>query len=265
MADKMTFAEYIRNPTKSRSRIVGEADTARAVYNDKYNKMLLLCAGNINYILWKEEPKRYVIYIQMPSETTKNLCYDVFVEFTATDDVDLRTGKLDWYKVRFYSNDPNFTFTYAYAFNKRGLLIPELLPKISKKALETPPHTTNPNELAGYVKSLYFAYLFMQNRGLFNKLMWLQALPMKQMKNWAMQNVMDSDRKYLYAQNFRKVAKQSGRPGSIKVSGQDPKGGLERAAKAIDTQVTYAAKIRRVAKSSASHNVSTVKTVKKIH
>ncbi len=263
MADKMTFAEYIRNPTGARSRMVGEADTARAVYNDKYNKMLLLCAGHINYILWKEEPKRYIIYIQMPSETTKNLYYDVFVEFMATDDVEFRIGKLDGYNVRFYSNDPNFTFTYAYAFNKRGLLIPELIPKISKKAIETPPRITNPNELAGYVKSIYFAYLFMQNRGLFNKLMWLQAIPMSQMKNWAMQHVMDSDRKYLYAQNFQKVAKQAGKPGSVKVSVQDPKGGLEKAAKAVDTNAKYTSKIQRVAKASASHSVPTVKTVKR--
>jgi hypothetical protein len=264
MADKMTFAEYIRNPTGARSRMVGEADTARAVYNDKYNKMLLLCAGHINYILWKDEPKRYIIYIQMPSETTKNLYYDVFVEFTATDDVKFRIGKLDGYNVRFFSNDPNFTFTYAYAFNKRGLLIPELVNKVSKKALGTPPHTTNPNELAGYVKSIYFAYLFMENRGLFNKLMWLQAIPMSQMKNWVQQYVMDSDRKYLYAQNFQKVAKQAGRPGGIRVSGQDPKTGLERAAKAVDTTKTYSRKIRQVAKASSSHNVSTVKTVKTI-
>ncbi len=103
----------------------------------------------------------------------------------------------------------------------------------------------------------------MQNRGLFNKLMWLQAIPMSQMKNWAMQHVMDSDRKYLYAQNFQKVAKQAGKPGSVKVSVQDPKGGLEKAAKAVDTNAKYTSKIQRVAKASASHSVPTVKTVKR--
>lgn len=264
MADKLTFAEYVRNPTGSRSRMVGEADTARAVYNEKYNRMMLLCAGQINYIMWKDEPKRYAIYIQMPSETTKGLYYDVFVEFTATDDVEFRIGKLDGYHVRFYSNDPNFTFTYAYAFNKRGLLIPELIPKIGKKALDTAPHTTNPNELAGYVKSFYFAYLFMVNRGLFNKLMWLQAAPIGRMQSWANQHVMDSERKLLYSQNFKKVAKQANRPGAIRVSRQDPVTGLAKAAKAVDNQTRYTSVVRSVAKANAerSHRTATVKTVK---
>lgn len=264
MADQMTFAEYIRNPTGSRSRMVGETETARAVYNDKYNKMMLLCAGHVNYVLWKDEPRRYAIYIQMPSESMKNLYYDVFVEFTATDDVEFRIGKLDGYHVRFFSNDPNFTFTYAYAFNKMGLLIPELVPKVSQKALTTAPHTTNPNELAGYVKSFYFAYLFMLNRGLFNKLMWLQAAPVSRMKDWAMQHVMDSDKKYLYAQNFKKVVASGVRPGGVRISRADPTTALDKAAKAVDNQTKYSAMVGKVAKANAdrNHRTATVKTVK---
>ena len=258
MADKMTFDEYISNPTGSRSRMVGEKETARAVYNDKYNKMMLLCAGQINYILWKDEPRRYVIYIQMPSESLKKLTYDVFIEFTATDDVEFRIGKLDAYKVRFFSNDPNFTFTYAYAFNKRGLIIPELVHKISPRALKEAPHTTNPNELAGYVKSIYFAYIFMKNKGLFNKLMWLDAAPISKMPSWANQYVMDSDKKYLYAQNFQKVVKHGGR-----ISKQDRATRLEKAARNVEHQVAYAKKIQHVAKERMASNKSAmVKTVK---
>lgn len=259
MADKMTFDEYISNPTGARSRMVGEKETARAVYNDKYNKMMLMCAGQINYMLWKNEPRRYVIYIQMPSESLKKLTYDVFVEFTATDDVEFRIGKLDAYKVRFFSNDPNFTFTYAYAFNKRDLIIPELVKKISPKVLKEAPHKTNPNELAGYVKAFYFAYIFMKNKGLFNKLMWLEAAPMNQMPRWANQFVMDSDKKYLYAQNFQKVTAHHGR-----ISSQDKEKGLEKAARNVEHQVAYAKKIQSVNKGLASHTprTSMVKTVK---
>lgn len=260
MATVMTFEEYIKNPSDSRSRIVGEADIAKSVYQDKYNKMILQCGGQINYILWKKEPERYIIYIQMPSEKTPKLYYDVMIEFTSTLDSDQRTGKLDAYKVRFFSNDPNFTFTFAHAFKKKGLLIPELVPKISQKALKEPPRVTNPNILSGYVKSLYFAYIFMRNKGLFNKLNWLQANPMGGMKNWVHQYVMDSEKKLLYAQNFQKVSSQK----HIKVSSVD-KDGLSKAAKAVDVRSKYVKTCENVKRTNAIQKErNRIKSVKRI-
>jgi hypothetical protein len=257
MADKYTFDEYINNPSGSRSHMVGEKEIAKSVYNDKYNKMILMCGGQINYVMWKSEPKRYVIYIQMPSETTPKLYYDVMVEFTGEDNLDYTMPKLDNYKVRFFSNDPNFTFTFAHAFYKKGMIIPELVKKISPKALKEPPTKTNPNILAGYVKSIYFAYIFMRNKGLFNKLNWLEANPIRQMPAWVKQYVMDSDKKYLYAQNFQKLKTQKG---NVRVSSQDGARGLEKAAHYVDHQSSYIKRTNEVKKINRSH--STVKATK---
>ena len=206
--ERITFPEYIRNPSNSRTKIVGETEVARAVYNDKYNKMLLQCAGHINYLLWRNSTgDKYVIYVQLPSETVPKLYYDVVVEFTSKDDGAMRLMHLKEYKVRFFSNDPNFIFTYANAFHRKDLLVKDLIPKISEKALKEPPKITNPNKLVGYVKSIYFVYLFMENKGLFNKLMWLNAGNMENMKSFFSQYIMHSDKKYLYAQNFRQLMK----------------------------------------------------------
>ena len=257
MAEQFTFDEYINNPSGTRSRIVGEREIAKSVYNDKYNKMILMCGGQINYVMWKSDPRRYVIYIQMPSEKLKNLYYDVMIEFTGQSDLDYTIGKLDNYKVRFFSNDPNFTFTFAHAFHKKGLIIPELVSKISPKALKQPPNKTNTNVLAGYVKSIYFAYIFMRNKGLFNKLNWLQANPISQMKNWVHQYVMDSEKKYLYAQNFTKIATQKG---NVKVSSQDARG-LEKAANYVDHQTNFIKRTNAVKRINAMN--ASVKTTKK--
>ena len=40
---------------------------------------------------------------------------------------------------------------------------------MSKIALKTPAKEKNPENINGYVKSIYFAYLFMKQRGLFTK------------------------------------------------------------------------------------------------
>jgi hypothetical protein len=229
--------------------------------------MMLRCAGNINYVMWKStDQHRFIIYFQMPSETVQGLFYDVAVEFTAQDDVHHRLGHLKDYKVRFFSNDPNFIFTYAYAYKQKDLIIPELVNKIGAKARKEEPKKTNPNMLAGYVKSIYFAYLFMVNKGLFNKLAWMEANPISNFRSWASKFIMHSDKKLIYAQHFTTVAKQAGRRDRITPSESDPNG-LRNAATAIKTKEKYAKTVQSVRRTQAitakrnrenSHFVKTV-------
>lgn len=252
----ITFEEYIRNPAGGRSRLVGERDIAQQVYNDKYNKMMLQCAGHIGYLLFKEkDPKkdntRFVIYLQMPSEKIPKLFYDVVIEFTAVDDVKRRINNLNGYNVRFFSNDPNFIFTYAYAFNKQKLIIPELVSKIGSKALNEAPKKTNPNELAGYVKSFYFAYLFMRNKGLFNKQMWLNAAPIHEMVPFFNKFVMNSDKKLLYAQQYSQVVKAKLKGSPVQVSNNDERG-MEKAAKSVVTRAKLVRSVEKVNRSTRS-------------
>lgn len=248
MSDKITFPKWIDNPSNSRSRLVGEKDIAQATYNNKYNKMMLMCAGKINFWLFHDETKKYLIYIQMPSERVKTLTYDVVIEFTTDDDVKMKINKLDDYHVRFFSNDPNFVFTYAHAYSKRELLIPYLKNKISQKALNTEPKTTNPLSMVGYVKSIYFAYIFMRNRGLFNKLNWLSAGSMTQAKQILDQHVMHSDKKLIQAQSTETIFKQASKGAKVRIN-KSSKGDLEAmstAAKNATNQVNYTKRVKTV-------------------
>lgn len=258
MDKKITFDEWIRNPSESRSRIVGEQDIAKNVYNDKYNKMILLCGGRIEYHLFHEDTKRYIIYLKIPSDSVKSLSYDVVVEFSTEDEFKRRIDNLNGYRVRFFSNDPNFIFTYAYTYNKNGLLLPYLRNKINVKALKEKPKITNPNTLVGYVKSFYFAYIFMKNKGLFNKLNWLQAGSINQMHQILSSSIMHSDDKLNQVNNMKKIQKTGTRISSK----NDPKG-LEKAAQVSRNVRAYANKINKVKVANKTRFASSSPTVRK--
>ena len=213
-ASQMTFDNYINNPTGGRSHMVGQKEAAKAVYSDKFNKLMMRQAGNIPYQLYKDDPDRFVLYIKMPSESTEMGRYDVVIEFWTKDTVQKKLNKLDGYYVRFYSNDPNFTFTYAYTFKKNHLIIPELVDKLSAKSLKDKPKATNPNTTVGYVKSIYFAYLFWKMRGLNNKLNWVGAPPLK---NFSFASkIMNASRKLMEIQHLRTI-QQASKKGSMHI------------------------------------------------
>jgi len=262
--NKITFDEYINNPTGARNRMVGESNMARNMYLGRYNNMMLRCAGRINYLLFRskgqDSDKRFVIYLQLPSEKTERLFYDVAIEFTAIDDVKKKINHLYDYNVRFFSNDPNFIYTYAYAFKQKDLLIPELISKISPKALKQAPHHTNPNQSAGYVKSIYFAYLFMKSKGLFNKLMWANAASLQAMKQFFSQSVMTSDKKLTYAQQYAQLMKAKKLGDKTKIDPNDERG-LEKAAKAAEHRTTMIKKVAKVEQSLQTKKIQKIKPI----
>ena len=99
------------------------------------------------------------------------------VEFTAPSDEVAAEKTLKNYQVKFFANDPAFVFTYAHAFRTTGMFFDALSSKMSRMALKEKPKETNPKEIIGYVKSIYFAYIFYKGKGLYNKSMWYNASP----------------------------------------------------------------------------------------
>ena len=210
----ITFEDYIGNPSGGRSSMVGQKEAAKAVYNDKFNKMMMKSAGAIQYWLYKDEPDTYVVHFKIPSESTDRLFYDVVIEFHTKDTVQKSLNKLNGYHVKFFSNDPNFCYTFAYVFKKNKLLIPQLESKISEKFLKEKPKKTNPNTSVGYVKSIYFAYLLFDAKGLFKKVAWFNAPALKDYSFAHM--VMSADRKIAQGNNLRQIQKAT-KKGSVNV------------------------------------------------
>ena len=171
---EMTFQQYIDNPLGKRNAVFSQRDMYRNLYTDKYNKLVLREAGKIVSSLYiDKKTNRYIIHVKVPSESVKNYYYDAVVCFYTNDPAIAASGSLDGYSVKFFSNDPAFVFTYLRAFLKHDLFFEDCKPKASKQALENDPTTTNPYELPGYSKILYFTYLYMKSKNLFQKHMFV--------------------------------------------------------------------------------------------
>ena len=142
----------------------------REMYVKKLDSLLVRENNNIQIFLFIDKNQdRYIIYLKIPSESQKKFYYDVVIEFFGGDK---NKATLDDYNVRFYSNEPRFCFVFCYAYSQHDLFFKDLTSKMSKEALTKSAVNTNPNNQIGYCKSIYFAYLIMQQRGLFDKAKW---------------------------------------------------------------------------------------------
>ena len=164
----MSFKEYINNPMGEKNSVFTQREILRTVYTDKFNKVMVREMGNIVVNLFKDDDK-YIAYLKIPSEVIEKFYYDVVIEFSPPNIMRKMERSLDNYDVKFFSNDPAFVYTFAYAFNKHKMFIPDLESKMVKQAIEDVAKVKNPKAIIGYVKSLYFAFLYMKAKGLFTK------------------------------------------------------------------------------------------------
>lgn len=165
---KITFTQYINNPLGEKNSVITNRGMYQKMYRDKLDKILLREGGRVNYKLYKSKDK-YFIHFKIPSEVVNKFYYDTVIEFYTDDPIKEKSPSLRDYNVRFYSNDPAFCYTFAYAFIRNDLFIKDLESKMLKESRTTVAKERNPKNLVGYVKSLFFAYLLIGDYGLFSK------------------------------------------------------------------------------------------------
>lgn len=166
----MTLFQYIENPLGKKNAVFSQRNILRQVYTAKLDAVMLREAGKMKYDLYhNKKDDTYWIHIKVPSEVVPKFYYDVVIKFFTSDNGQRTSGSLADYNVRFFSNDPAFVYTYLRVFLKNGLFIDELKSKAPAKALKEDPSERNPYETPGYVKSLYFAYLYIKSKSLFIK------------------------------------------------------------------------------------------------
>ena len=164
----MTFDDYIKNPMGKKNAVFSNMQMYRNMYKQKLDHILLREAGSISFFLYKNGAD-YLVHIKIPSEVVPKLYYDTVVEFSTINPITRMKTDLKEYDVKFYSNDPSFCFTFAHAFRKHNMFIEMLKPKMSKLALNNVAKERNAGDNVGYVKSIFFLYLIMNSRGLFDK------------------------------------------------------------------------------------------------
>lgn len=164
----ITFSQYINNPLGEKNSVITNRGMYQKMYRDKLDKILLREGGKVKYNLYKNKDKYYV-HFKIPSEVIDKFYYDTVIEFYTNDSVKSKSISLKDYYVRFYSNDPAFVYTFAHAFIKNGIFITDLESKMTKESIKKVAKEKNPKNLVGYVKSLFFAYLLLNDYGLFSK------------------------------------------------------------------------------------------------
>lgn len=186
----MTFDEYIQNPMGEKNAVMSNRAMYGPYYQEKLNRIMVREHGQINYKTYKDKKGRYLIYLKIPSEKLHDFYYDVVIEFRPPKE-QITGFSLSKYDIRFFSNDPAFNYTFVHAFRKHGLLIPDFIPKLSERALKEKADEKNPQDVVGYVKSFYFAYLIMKSRGLFSKVLYTEPYNAIAVNN----DIMDAEKK----------------------------------------------------------------------
>lgn len=196
---KMTYPEYIQNPMGKQNAVISNREMYRQMYTTKFDKIMVREVGKMTYHCMKGTQGKYYILFKIPSEVVPDFYYDVLVEFTAPKGELLKTTLKNYY-VKFYSNDPSFVYTFAHAFIENEMFIPEMKTKMSKEAVHKVAKVKNPTNQVGYVKSLYFAYIIIERKGLFNKVLYVDKYDEKQVKKI----IMDADQKIALRQEAAK-------------------------------------------------------------
>lgn len=168
----ITMKNLLQNPSGTQSAYFARRDLIIANLEDRYYKLAKVKKLNLDIYTDKGD---YFFHLKVPSEKfTEDLEYDVVLQFIpvggSTGDMTISN-----YTIKMFSNSPNFMFTYAYVFNKDGVLVDFTKKKLSEQCLRDEPKVKNPLQSYGFEKSVYFSLLYLKENRLTYKSSLAQA------------------------------------------------------------------------------------------
>jgi len=167
----ITLDQFLTNPTGKGSSMMGKREEIKKNLNAKYYSLLKNSTknGTFSYKVYIDK-NVYFFWFKIPSETYKEIYYDVVLEFVPTDKTQEKFSTINDYSMNFFSNSPHMMFTYTYVLNQEHLLVDMLKStKYSKEALKNRPKVTNPVEIFGFEKSCYYACKYINEKKLYTK------------------------------------------------------------------------------------------------
>lgn len=153
----MTIEEFLENPmgkgdASVNHRIIRDSMMAKYHrYDDKKGKKVEM---HIYSVTLKKE---YFVHLTMPSETERDNTYDVVFHFFTDNKALLSAPSIRNYDIQVFSNDPSFAYTFAYVYNKNGLMIQGLANKLGRRFLTDAPVVRNRSEIVNYDKYIFYA------------------------------------------------------------------------------------------------------------
>lgn len=166
----MTLNDYLTNPMGKGNAVIPYKFIITQDLEIRYEK-LIQKKGIVAtpYIVDGE----YAIHFIVPSESERNNTYDVVLLFDESESNIIDEALFRNYNLLFFSNCPSFNYTYAYVYNKEGLIIPYLKDKYDGITLKQAPVMRNPQEIKSFEKSTYFACLYLKKNPLFQNKLYL--------------------------------------------------------------------------------------------
>ena len=161
--EKLTFKQLLSNPAGKYSAHQSNRKLTKENLESRFSLLLS------KYKLFKTKIFKlndsFIFHIKVPSEqkTQKDLFYDVILEFINHSET---SSSLNSYIIKFWSNSPAFTYTYAYVANKNNLIPSWVKGKSGRKALWKKPKKRNPGIMLGFEKSIHFAALYIIHKDL---------------------------------------------------------------------------------------------------
>lgn len=154
--EPMTLRNFYKNPSGGSSSALA-LGAARYGFEKRYEGVTKKLKKKLPVTIFRESDTSFYYHILVPSDT-RSMDYDVVVHFfdPVEDPEKTHMSLKDW-QVEFFSNCPSFVFTYAYAYNKNGLLIESLKDKLGADVLSKKPVEKNPQLILLWDKSIYYA------------------------------------------------------------------------------------------------------------
>ena len=77
--NRLTFKQYVDNPTGAKTAVISYRKMYEDLYNDKWKKIMTREVGKIDYELYYNN-NEYYCYLKIPSENIDNFYYDVVIK-----------------------------------------------------------------------------------------------------------------------------------------------------------------------------------------
>jgi hypothetical protein len=165
MKDLINYKQLLTNPAGRGSAHIARRDEIIENMRTRAAKAFLKMPMELSVYTEKDD---YIFSFSIPSEEY-NIYYDVVLVFTPLNNEAKQSKSISEYGIRFFSNSPNFVYTYCYVLERDKWLVDKLIGKLPKQALLDPPDVRNPSMTWGFEKSITFAALSMKEYNLTSK------------------------------------------------------------------------------------------------
>lgn len=162
--DNLNFKQFMQNPMGSATTFGGNREIIKEGLYSKYLTMIKNVKDFEHYIYRYKD--NYIFHFKIPSEKffIEKMTYDVVLEFIPETSDSLELKSIDTgYRMRFFSNSPSFTFTYAYVLFHNDMTVAWLDKHLSKESIKKPPEIRNPVQSFGFEKTCYIAAIYIKN------------------------------------------------------------------------------------------------------